>query len=88
MKVELRPGLQGRAEAIVDTTNVAVVMGSGDLDVFATPAMIALMEQAACNAILPCLDSSTSSVGIKWTPLMKPPRCLEKNYCYSQTDSR
>ena len=68
MKVELRPGLQGRAEAIVDTTNVAVVMGSGDLDVFATPAMIALMdmmEQAACNAILPCLDSSTSSVGIK-----------------------
>ena len=57
MKVELRPGLQGRAEAIVDTTNVAAVMGSGDLDVFATPAMIAL--------ILPCLDSSTSSVGIK-----------------------
>lgn len=65
MKVELRPGLQGRAEAIVDTTNVAAVMGSGDLDVFATPAMIALMEQAACNAILTCLDSSTSSVGIK-----------------------
>ena len=62
MKVELRPGLQGRAEAIVDTTNVAAVMGSGDLDVFATPA---LMEQAACNAIVPCLDSSTSSVGIK-----------------------
>ena len=29
MKVELRPGLQGRAEAIVDTTNVAAVMGSG-----------------------------------------------------------
>lgn len=28
-------------------------------------AMIALMEQAACNAIVPCLDSSTSSVGIK-----------------------
>ena len=64
MKVELRPGLQGRAEAIVDTTNVAAVMGSGDLDVFATPAMIALMEQAACHAA--------------W----------EKNYCYSQTDSR
>ena len=74
MKVELRPGLQGRAEAIVDTTNVAAVMGSGDLDVFATPAMIALMEQAACNAILPLPAASAS----KWTPLMKPPRCLEK----------
>lgn len=65
MTVELKPGLQGQAEAIVDTTNIASVMGSGDLDVFATPAMIALMEQAACNAIAPCLDSSASSVGIK-----------------------
>lgn len=65
MKVELRPGLTGRAEAIVDTTNVAAAMGSGDLDVFATPAMIALMEQAACNALVPCLDAATSSVGIK-----------------------
>lgn len=79
MKVELRPGLQGRAEAIVDTTNVAAVMGSGDLDVFATPAMIALMEQAACNAILPCLDSSLPAASAsKWIPLMKPPRCLGK----------
>ena len=65
MKVELRPGLTGRAEAIVDTTNVAAAMGSGDLDVFATPAMIALMEQAACNALVPCFDAATSSVGIK-----------------------
>lgn len=78
MKVELRPGLQGRAEAIVDTTNVAAVMGSGDLDVFATPAMIALMEQAACNAILPCLDSSTSSVGIKMDTTHEAATLLEK----------
>ena len=63
MKVELRPGLQGRDEAIVDTTNVAVVMGSGDLDVFATPAMIALMEQAACNAIAETLEEGISTVG-------------------------
>lgn len=89
MKVELRPALQGRAEAIVDTTNVAAVMGSGDLDVFATPAMIALMEQAACNAILPCLDSSTSSVGIKMdTTHGRRHAAWKKNYCYSQTDSR
>ena len=32
MKVELRPGLQGRAEAIVDTTNVAAVMGHDSPD--------------------------------------------------------
>ena len=65
MKVELRPGLQGRAEAIVDTTNVAVVMGSGDLDVFATPAMIALMEQAAWTAVAPGLAEGESTVGTK-----------------------
>ena len=89
MKVELRPGLQGRAEAIVDTTNVAAVMGSGDLDVFATPAMIALMEQAACNAILPCLDSSTSSVGIKMDTTHEAANAAwKKKFCYSQTDSR
>ena len=65
MKVELRPGLQGRAEAIVDTTNVAAVMGSGDLDVFATPAMIALMEQAAWTAVAPGLAEGESTVGTK-----------------------
>ena len=72
MKVELRPGLQGRAEAIVDTTNVAAVMGSGDLDVFATPAMIALMEQAACNAILPCL---ASGLWARCSADILPPMC-------------
>lgn len=67
MKAQLTPGLSGHAETIVDTTNVAAAMGSGDLEVFATPAMVALMEQAACNALSPCLDSSASSVGIKIT---------------------
>lgn len=65
MTVELKPGLAGTAVTIVDQTNVAAVMGSGDLDVFATPAMVALMEQAACSALAPCFDAATSSVGIK-----------------------
>ncbi len=38
-------------------------MGSGSLQVFATPCMVALMEQAACNAVDPCFDDSESSVG-------------------------
>ena len=38
-------------------------MGSGSLHVFATPSMIALMEQAACNAVACCLDEESTSVG-------------------------
>lgn len=60
---ELKPGLAGTAETIVRETNTAIVMGSGSLQVFATPCMIALMEQAACNAVDPCFNDSESSVG-------------------------
>ena len=60
---ELKPGLAGPAETIVRETNPAIVMGSGSLQVFATPCMVALMEQAACNAVDPCFNDSESSVG-------------------------
>lgn len=60
---ELKPGLAGTAETIVRETNTAIVMGSGSLHVFATPSMIALMEQAACNAVAACLDEESTSVG-------------------------
>ena len=46
--LELKAGLTGTAETIVRETNTALAMGSGSLLVFATPAMVALMEQAAC----------------------------------------
>lgn len=60
---ELKPGLAGTAETIVRETNTAIAMGSGSLHVFATPCMVALMEQAACNAVDPCFNDSESSVG-------------------------
>ncbi len=60
---ELKPGLTGTAETIVRETNTAIAMGSGSLQVFATPCMVALMEQAACNAVDPCFNDSESSVG-------------------------
>jgi len=63
MLQELKPGLAGTAETIVRETNTAIVMGSGSLHVFATPSMIALMEQAACNAVAACLDEESTSVG-------------------------
>ncbi len=63
MPAELKAGLKGSAETIVRETNTAIAMGSGDLQVFATPSMVALMEQAACNAVAACFDENTSSVG-------------------------
>lgn len=63
MLQELKPGLTGTAETVVRETNTALAMGSGSLHVFATPGMIALMEQAACNAVACCLDEESTSVG-------------------------
>ena len=63
MLQELKPGLTGTAETVVRETNTALAMGSGSLHVFATPSMIALMEQAACNAVASCLDEESTSVG-------------------------
>ena len=43
----LKEGVKGTQEIMVTEENTAKVMGSGALDVFATPAMIALMEKTA-----------------------------------------
>ncbi|HEY5586513.1 MAG TPA: thioesterase family protein [Ruminiclostridium sp.] len=61
--MEIKIGMSGNAEIIVDANNTAKAMGSGDLEVFATPAMIALMEKAATLAISECIPEGTSTVG-------------------------
>ena len=49
-------GIKGREEVVVSEVNSAKTMGSGTLDVFATPAMIALMEQTAWKSVAPHLE--------------------------------
>jgi len=53
--------------ATVTTTvtdkNTAKAVGSGSLDVFATPMMVALMEQAACECLTDSLEPGQTSVG-------------------------
>ena len=58
-------GSRGEAAAVVSPENTALAAGSGSLPVYATPCMAALMEQAACAALAPCLDASHSSVGTR-----------------------
>ena len=62
--MELTVGLTGRAEVTVVKENTAAAVGSGLLPVFATPAMVALMEAAAVNAIESHLEEGSGSVGI------------------------
>ena len=49
--MELKKGLSSQSSVTVSAGNTAAAMGSGDLDVFATPAMVALMENAAMKAL-------------------------------------
>lgn len=56
-------GLSYISTTIVSNTNTALTLGSGDMDVFATPAMVALMENAAMNAVAPHLEQGQTTVG-------------------------
>ena len=60
---ELKAGIKGTAEVIVTEENTAAVMGSGTLPVFATPALVALMEKAAMSSVLDALEDGMGSVG-------------------------
>ena len=61
----LEIGLKGRADTLVTENNTASAVGSGLVPVFATPYMIALMENAAVNAVLPALAEDEGTVGTK-----------------------
>lgn len=56
-------GLTFTSTTVVDNTNTAVALGSGDMEVFATPAMVALMENAAMMAVALHLDEGDTTVG-------------------------
>ena len=58
-------GSKGRAECVVNEHNTAAAVGSGLLPVFATPQMIALMENAAVNAVQSQLEEGQGTVGTR-----------------------
>ena len=60
----LKTGLTGREQTIVSLSKSAKEMGSGSLEIFATPALCALMEVAAVNSLSGCLDVGKTTVGI------------------------
>ncbi|MCC8167893.1 MAG: thioesterase family protein, partial [Clostridiales bacterium] len=59
----MQTGTKGFTEILVTEENTARHMGSGTLDVFATPAMTALMERTAWESVQDQLDNGCCTVG-------------------------
>jgi predicted thioesterase len=62
---ELVPGLTGSVRVTVAAAHTAAALGSGDLPVYGTPALVALLEQAAMNALAPHLTPEETTVGTR-----------------------
>lgn len=56
-------GLKHESTTVVSAANTAATLGSGDMDVYATPAMVALMENAAMLAVKNHLPEGSATVG-------------------------
>lgn len=59
----MEAGIIGKKSIIVDESMTAKVIGSGLLEVYATPSMIALMENTASSSIQEYLEEGKGTVG-------------------------
>jgi fluoroacetyl-CoA thioesterase len=57
-------GAKGKFEQLVEKKHLASELDSSLASVLSTPTMVAMMEQAAIEAIKPFLDAGESSVGM------------------------
>ena len=63
--MEIPVGAKGRVDGVVTDQLTAAAIGSGSVEVFATPYMVAAMENAACEALRPYYGEGENSVGTK-----------------------
>ena len=61
--MEITVGMKGEVFTNVEREDTAKEVGSGDLLVYATPCMVALMEGAACEAIAEAMGENQTTVG-------------------------
>ena len=59
----IKIGIIGEVKDIVNESNIAKTLRSGELRVYATPAMVALMEEAAYKSIQSELEDGKGTVG-------------------------
>lgn len=61
--MEIKTGLRAKIEKTVEAADTARKVASGAAEVFSTPSLVALMENAAFLAVQPCLEEGQSTVG-------------------------
>ena len=61
----LEKGITLTCTTTVDSARLASSMRSGSLDVFATPALVAFMEETAMTSVQPHLEEGSTTVGTK-----------------------
>lgn len=61
----IETGIKGTQTVTVNESNTARTMGSGTLEVFATPALIALMEETCWRSVADRLDAGCGTVGTR-----------------------
>lgn len=78
----METGIKNAIELTVTHDKTAAAVGSGTLEVFATPAMIAMIEETAWKSVTPYLGKGQATVGTKLdishiapTPLGMAVRC-------------
>ena len=81
----MKTGIRGEQMIIVTEQQTAKYLGSGELAVFATPCMIALMENTAYKSVQPFLDPGQGTVGtllnvkhLAATPVGMEVRCVSE----------
>lgn len=63
MEKILKPGIKGEQSIIVAEKDTAARYGSGLIEVFATPAMIGLMEATAQQSVISCIPDGAITLG-------------------------
>jgi fluoroacetyl-CoA thioesterase len=61
--MKLQQGMTGEAVTMVTYENTAAAIGAGGVEVFGTPMLIALMENASWKAVAGALDEGYVTVG-------------------------